>query len=82
MSDKTTYYRRNTERILNKAKTYYENNKEVLRQKAKHKYKELTNLEKDIKREHRKIDTTICLKKINKELKNIKNIIVKQKKSK
>ena len=38
----TTYYQRNREVILNKAKDYYENNQEVLREKAKNKYRELS----------------------------------------
>ena len=32
---KATYYQRNREVILNRARDYYENNKEVLREKAK-----------------------------------------------
>ena len=32
-----TYYQRNREKVLNRAKDYYENNKEVLTQKAKQK---------------------------------------------
>ena len=31
----TTYYQRNREVILNRAKDYYENNKELLRKMAK-----------------------------------------------
>ena len=31
----TTYYQRNKETILNRAKEYHQNNKEVLRQKAR-----------------------------------------------
>ena len=31
----TTYYRRNREVILNRAKDYYENNKELLRETVK-----------------------------------------------
>ena len=34
----TTYYQRNREAILNRAKYYYENNKELLRERAKNKY--------------------------------------------
>ena len=34
-----TYYQRNRETILNRAKDYYENNKEVLRERAKNKYR-------------------------------------------
>ena len=42
----TTYYQRNKEVMLNRAKEYYENNKEVLREKAKNKYRELPEEEK------------------------------------
>ena len=31
----TTYYQRNREVILNRAKDYYKNNKELLRERAK-----------------------------------------------
>ena len=48
----TTYYQRNREIILNRAKDYYENNKEVLREKAKNKLIELSEEEKNIKREY------------------------------
>ena len=34
----TTYYQRNREVILNRAKDYYENNKELLTERAKNKY--------------------------------------------
>ena len=33
--NETTYYQRNTEVILNRAKVYYENNKELLRESKK-----------------------------------------------
>ena len=39
---KTTYYQRNKEVILNRAKEYYENNKERLRKQARNKYRELS----------------------------------------
>ena len=42
----TTYYQRNREVILNRAKNYYENNKELLREKAKIKHRELSEKEK------------------------------------
>ena len=48
----TTYYQRNREVILNRARDYYENNKEVLREKANNKYRELSEEEKNIKREY------------------------------
>ena len=50
----TTYYQRNREVILNRAKDYYENNKELLRERAKNKYTELSEEENNIKREHGK----------------------------
>ena len=37
-----TYYERNRDVILNRAKDYYENNKELFREKAKNKYRELS----------------------------------------
>ena len=66
----TTYYQRNREVILNRAKDYYENNKELLRERerAKSKYRELSEEEKNIKREYgKKKDTITCLKKIKKD---------------
>ena len=42
MDDKATYYGRNREKILNRAKEYYENNKERLREQARNKYGELS----------------------------------------
>ena len=62
----TTYYQRNREVILNRAKDYYENNKELLRERAKNKYRELSEEEKNIKREHGKKYIIPCLKKIRK----------------
>ena len=47
MSDKTTYYQKNRDKILNRAKKYYKDNKEILRKKAKKKYRELSE-EKNI----------------------------------
>ena len=49
MSERT-YYQRNKETILNRAKDYYENNKKVLRGNAKKKYKELSEEDKNIKK--------------------------------
>ena len=47
----TTYYQRNREVILNRAKDYYENNKELLRERTKNKYRELSEEEKNRERE-------------------------------
>ena len=38
---KITYYQRNRDIMLNRAKEYYENNKELLRERAKNKYRSL-----------------------------------------
>ena len=50
----TTYYERNRDVILNRAKDYYENNKKILRERAKNKYTELSENEKDVKRLYQK----------------------------
>ena len=52
MSENTdlTYYQRNRDVMLNKAKDYYKNNKERLRGQAKDKYKNLSEEEKNKKR--------------------------------
>ena len=46
-----TYYQRNREVILNRAKDYYENNIELLRERSKNKYRELPE-EENTKREY------------------------------
>ena len=74
-----TYYQRNRDVILYTAKDYYGNDKERLKECARGKYKNLSEEEK-IKRENmEKTDTIICLKKKNKDYKNIRNIIVRLK---
>ena len=45
-----TYYQRNRDIMLNRAKNYYENNKELLRERAKNKYRSLSEDETDIKK--------------------------------
>ena len=52
MSERT-YYQRNRDIILNRAKEY-KNNKELLRERAKNKYRSLSEDEKDIKRQYQK----------------------------
>ena len=49
-----TYYQRNRDVILNRAKDYYENDKERLREQARDKYRNLSEEEKNKKREHGK----------------------------
>ena len=66
MSD-LTYYQRNRDVILNRAKDYYENDKERLREQVRDKYRNLSE-EKKTKRENiEKTDRIICLKKKNKD---------------
>ena len=47
-----TYYQKNQNIILNKAKDYYKNNKERLREQARDKCKSLSEEEKNKKREY------------------------------
>ena len=64
--DNTTYYQRNREIILNRAKDYYENDKERLREQARDKYRNLSEEDKKKERIWKKIDIIICLKKRDK----------------
>ena len=62
-----TYYQKNRDVILNRAKDYYENDKERLREQARDKYRNLSE-EKKIKKENmEKTDISICLKKRKKD---------------
>ena len=61
-----TYYQKNRDVILNRAKDYYENNKERLRAKARDKYRNLSEEDKNKKKNMEKIDIIICLKKRDK----------------
>ena len=47
-----TYYQRNRDMILNRAKDYYENDKERLREQARDKYRNLSEKNKKIKKEN------------------------------
>ena len=68
--DNTTYYQRNKEIMLNRAKDYYEYDKERLREQARNKYRNLSEEDKKKKRESmEKIYIIICLKKKMQELK-------------
>ena len=49
-----TYYQRNRDKILNRAKEYYKINKELLRGRANSKYRSLSEDEKDIKKQYQK----------------------------
>ena len=61
--DNTTYYQRNREIMLNRAKVYYENDKERLREQARNKYRNLFQEDKKKRENMEKIDIIICLKK-------------------
>ena len=63
-----SYFQRNRDVILNRAKDYFENDKERLREPARDKYRSLSEEEKKQKKENmEKTDTIICLKKVNKD---------------
>ena len=49
-----TYYQRNRDVILNRAKDYYKNDKENLRVQARGKYRNLCEEDKNIKKEYGK----------------------------
>ena len=63
--DNTTYYQRNRDVALNKAKEYYKNNNERLKEQARNTETYLKKIR--IKRKNmEKIDIIICLKKKSK----------------
>ena len=61
-----TYYQRNRDLILNKAKDYYKNNKERLIEQVRDKYKSLSEEEKNKRENMGRIGIIICLKKRSK----------------
>ena len=69
MSENTdlTYYQRNRDVLLNKARNYYKNNKARLREQATDKYRNLSEEEQNKKENMGKTDTIICLKRRNKD---------------
>ena len=75
----TTYYQRNGETILNRAKDYYENNKKVLREKAKNKYNKLSEEDENIKREYGRNRYHNMPEEKNKYWRSTKKIIVRLK---
>ena len=63
-----TYYQRNRDVILTRAKYYHENDKERLREQARNKCRKLSDEEKNKKRENmEKTNTIICPEKKNKD---------------
>ena len=73
-----TYYQRNRDVILNRAKYYYENDKERLRKQARDKYRNLSKEEKNKKGEYGKNRCRNMSEEKKQRLKNIKKIIVRQ----
>ena len=65
MSESTdlTYYQRNRDVVLNKAKDYYKNDKKRSREQARNKYRILSEEDKDKKGEYGRIDITISEEK-------------------
>ena len=59
----TTYYRKNKETIINRAKKYDENYKERLREKTKNKYRELSEKKKILRENKQETYIYICQKK-------------------
>ena len=63
-----TYYQRNREIALNKAKNYYKNNNKRLKKQAREKYRNLSEEDEIKKRGDMEIiDIIICLKKRSKK---------------
>ena len=61
-----TYYQRKRDVIINRVKDYYENDKERLREQARDKYGNLSEEDKNKKKNMEKKDIIICQKKKNK----------------
>ena len=73
------FYQKNRDVILNRAKDCYENDKERLWEQARDKYINLFEEDENKKMNMEKTDIIICLKKKNKNLKNIKKFMAGQK---
>ena len=62
-----TYYQRNRDVIINRAKNYYENDKKRLRELARDKYRNYLKKIRIKRVNEEETDTTICLNKRNKD---------------
>ena len=84
MSENTnlTYYQKNQDVILNRAKVYYEIDKEKLREQARDKYRNLSEEEKNKKREYGKNRYLNMSEQKNKRLKEYQKNYCEVKKSK
>ena len=74
-----TYYQRNRNVILNRAKDYYESDQERLREQAREKYRNLSEEEKNKKREYGKNRYHNMSEEKKKRLKEYQKIIARQK---
>ena len=79
--DNTTYYQRNREIMLNRAKDYYENDKERLREQARNKYRNLSEEDKKKKREYGKNRYHNMSEEKKQKLKQCQNKDVKKRKN-
>ena len=73
-----TYYQRNQDVTLNRAKDYYENDKERLRRHTRSKYRNLSEEEKNKKREYEKNKYHNMPEEKKQILKNIKNTVIQK----
>ena len=78
--DNTTYYQRNREIMLNKAKRYYETDKERLREQARNNYRNLSEEDKNKKKNIGKTDILQFFNRL-KTYKILQKIIKKSSKS-
>ena len=62
-----TYYQRNKDVIINRAKNYYENDEKRLRELARDKYRNYLKKIRIKRVNEEETDTTICLNKRNKD---------------
>ena len=74
-----TFYQRNRDVILNRAKDYYEKDKERLREQARDRYRNLSEDKKNKREEYGKNRYCNMSEEKKKRLKNIKKIIMRQK---
>ena len=74
-----TYYQRNRDVILNRAKDYYENDKKRLREQERDKYRSLSEEEKNKKREYGKNRYHNISEEKKQRLKEYQKIVVRLK---
>ena len=74
-----TYYQKNRDVILNRAKDYYENDNKRLREQARVKYRNISEEEKNKKREYWKKRYHNMAEQKKQRLKEYQKIIVRQK---